>query len=117
MVTPDRQQWETAVTDKLGETIKATRMARGYTREQLSERTGVTERYIAAIENEGQIPRVQVLSALLHGLGLSADRIFYPDAEQTDPDLDQLVRLIQLCDVEDRKVVSAVVDALLDRKA
>lgn len=67
----------------------------------------MTERYIAAIENEGQIPRVTVLSALLHGLGLSADRIFYPDAEQEDPELDQLIRLIQLCDVEDRKVVSA----------
>lgn len=117
MVVLDRPQWETSITDKLGETLKAVRLARGYTREQLSERTGVTERYIAAIENEGQIPRVTVLSALLHGLGLSADRIFYPDAKQEDPELDQLVRLIQLCDVEDRKVVSAVVDALLDRKS
>lgn len=70
MVVLDRPQWETSITDKLGETLKAVRLARGYTREQLSERTGVTERYIAAIENEGQIPRVTVLSALLHGLGL-----------------------------------------------
>ena len=116
MVTLDHPQREISITDKLGETLKATRLARGYTREQLSERTGVTERYIAAIENEGQIPRVTVLSALLHGLELSADRIFYPDAEQEDPELDQLIRLIQLCDVEDRKVVSAVVDALLDRR-
>lgn len=116
MVTANHSQRFLHITDKLGEILKETRLALGYTREQLSERTGVTERYIAAIENEGQIPRVIVLNALLHGLGLSADRIFYPDAEQEDPDLDHLMRLIQLCDAEDRKVIAAVVDALLDRR-
>ncbi len=116
MATQNRSQREKHITDRLGEIMKATRLEHGYTREQLSERTGVNVRYIAAIENEGQIPRVRVLCDLLRGLGLSADKIFYPEQEQQDPDFDQLIRLIQLCDVEDRKVVPAVVNALVDRK-
>lgn len=113
----NRPQREKHITDNLGEIIKAARIDHGYTREQLSERSGVNVRYIAAIENEGQIPRVRILCDLLRGLGLSADRIFYPEQDQEDPDLDQLVRLIQLCDVKDRKVVSAVVNAIIDRNS
>jgi len=116
-VISEHPQREKHITDKLGEVLKAFRLKQGYTREQLSERTGVNVRYIAAIENEGQLPRIPILCDLIRGLGLSADRIFYPEREQEDPDLDQLIRLIQLCNEQDRKVVSAVVNALVDGKS
>ena len=56
--------------------MKSARESRGYTREQLSERSGVSERYIVAIENEGSILKIPVLNDLLRGLALSANFIF-----------------------------------------
>lgn len=67
------------ITDKLGERIRNAREERGYTRAQVSERSGISERYLIAIENEGNIPKVPVLNDLLHSLGLSADALFFPD--------------------------------------
>jgi len=107
---------EIHITDKLGDILKLTRLDHGYTREQISERAGISVRYLIAIENEGQVPSVRVLCNLLRALGLSSDSIFYPDMSNPDPETDQLVRLIHQCDERDRKVVLAVVNSLIDRK-
>ena len=64
------------ITDKLGERIRTAREERSYTRAQISERSGISERYLIAIENEGNIPKVPVLNDLLRSLGLSADALF-----------------------------------------
>lgn len=109
-----RKIFSVDITNKLGERLKAAREERGYTREQLSERSGVSERYIIAIENEGSIPKIPVLNDLLRGLGLSADFIFYHENDVTDPQLDQLIRLYYTCDVRDRKVIIALVNSLID---
>lgn len=116
MANNKRKIFSVDITNKLGERLKAAREERGYTREQLSERSGVSERYIIAIENEGSIPKIPVLNDLLRGLGLSADFIFYPENDVTDPQLDQLIRLYYTCDVRDRKVIIALVNSLIDSK-
>lgn len=78
MAKNKRKVFSVNITDKLGERMKSARESRGYTREQLSERSGVSERYIVAIENEGSIPKIPVLNDLLRGLALSANFIFLP---------------------------------------
>ena len=85
----------------------------GYTREQLSERVGISLRYLTAIENEKRRPSYDVLYRLLHNLGLSADSIFYPEKEP-DPEEEQLLRLLQQCTERDRKIVKGVIDTLID---
>lgn len=112
----NRKSFSMDITDTLGERLRTARETRGYTREQLSERSGVSERYIVAIENEGSIPRVPVLNDLLRGLGLSSDYIFYPENTLADPQLDQLIRLYHMCDMRERKVIIAVVNALIDSR-
>ena len=92
------------ITDKMGERIKTAREDRGYTRAQLSERSGISERYIIGIENEGSIPKVAVLNDLLRGLGLSADSIFYLELIASDPELEQVARLYLACDKRERKI-------------
>lgn len=116
MANNKRKIFSVDITNKLGERLKSAREERGYTREQLSERSGVSERYIIAIENEGSIPKIPVLNDLLRGLGLSADFIFYPENDVDDPQLDQLIRLYYTCDVRDRKVIIALVNSLIDSK-
>lgn len=116
MANNKRKIFSVDITDKLGERLKSAREEKGYTREQLSERSGVSERYIIAIENEGSVPKIPVLNDLLRGLGLSADFIFYPENDVDDPQLDQLIRLYRACDVRDRKVIMALVNSLIDSK-
>ena len=87
MAKNKRKVFSVNITDKLGERMKSARESRGYTREQLSERSGVSERYIVAIENEGSIPKIPVLNDLLRGLALSANFIFYPEQDIDDPQL------------------------------
>ena len=96
--------------------MKSARESRGYTREQLSERSGVSERYIVAIENEGSVPKIPVLNDLLRGLGLSANFIFYPEQDIDDPQLDHLIRLFYACDVRDCKVIVDVANSLIDNR-
>ncbi|SCH33597.1 HTH-type transcriptional regulator immR [uncultured Ruminococcus sp.] len=97
----------------LGHILKQARQKMGYTREQLSERVGISLRYLTAIENEQKRPSYDVLYRLLHNLGLSADSIFYPEKE-SDTEEKQLLRLLQQCSERDRKIVKSVIDALLD---
>ena len=104
------------ITDKLGERIRIAREERSYTRAQISERSGISERYLIAIENEGNIPKVPVLNDLLHSLGRSADALFYPDKTEDDSELDTLVRLFQICDARERKIVLSLLNSLIDSR-
>ena len=51
-----------------GRTLKDIRTKRGYTREQLAERVGISTRYLSAIENEQREPSYNVLYHLFHSL-------------------------------------------------
>lgn len=116
MAKNKRKVFSVNITDLLGERMKSARESRGYTREQLSERSGVSERYIVAIENEGNIPKIPVLNDLLRGLGVSADFIFYPEQEADNPQLDQLIRLYYACDARERQVILDLVNSLIDSR-
>ena len=45
----------------LGQIIKDARQAVGLTQDELAEQTGITTRYIMAIENESRQPSMKVL--------------------------------------------------------
>ncbi|HOG01770.1 MAG TPA: helix-turn-helix transcriptional regulator [Clostridia bacterium] len=103
-------------TDSLGVILKNEREAKNYSRELIADRVKISVRYLTAIENEGRKPSYKVLFRLIRSIGISADLIFYPEERNSDTDGAQLVRLIHQCDVRDRKVVLAVVEALLADK-
>lgn len=60
---------------KFGHILKEIRQKNGYTREQFSERIGISTRYLSAIENEQREPSYDVLYRIFHGLGISADTV------------------------------------------
>jgi len=104
-------------TNKLGEILKRARIGKDYSRDQLAGRAGISTRYLTAIENENRKPKFDVLYRLIRSLGISADCIFYPETAETENDCTQLVRLIQQCDMRDRRLVAALVDQMLDAEA
>ena len=102
--------------DKLGSIIKATRLNQKLTREQLSEKISISPRYLLSIENEKKKPSFEVLFNIIRALNISADLIFYPDAEIHNIDKEQLIGLINSCDDYEIKVALATVHAMREAK-
>ena len=102
--------------DRLGGVLKAARNEKGLTREQLAEIINITPRYLMSIENENKKPSYDVLFRLVRQLGISADTIFYPENQLVNTKVEQLVRLLYLCDDRDLNIVSATIKALLENK-
>ncbi len=102
--------------DMLGSILKTARKAKGLTREQLAEIINITPRYLMSIENENKKPSLDVLFRLVRELGISADTIFYPEIQHVDTKVEQLVRLLYLCDDRELKIATATIKALLDNK-
>lgn len=63
----------------LGQTIKAARTGKGWTRDDLAGMLSITPRYLVDIENEGQHPSLQVLYSLVTLFDISVDQFFFPD--------------------------------------
>lgn len=97
-----------------GQIIKDARQAAGLTQDDLAEQSGVTTRYIMAIENENRQPSMKVLFKLIRALKISADTIFYPEIQHADKKKEHLIHMIQLCDERETKVATATIRALLD---
>ena len=102
--------------DRIGGVLKAARKEKGLTREQLSEIINITPRYLMSIENENKKPSYDVLFRLVRQLGISADTIFYPENQHPDIKIEQLVRLLYLCDDRELNIASATIKALLENK-
>ena len=102
---------------EFGHILKAIRIKKGYTREQLSERASISTRYLSAIENEQREPSYDVLYRLFHSLGISADTVFYPGSDIADnSDAEQVKRLYMECSERDRLIIRAMLDTMLDNK-
>lgn len=57
---------------KFSETLKLVRKSRGYTQEQLAERSGIDYKYLQKLESKNpSSPTLQVLEKLALGLGIS----------------------------------------------
>jgi transcriptional regulator with XRE-family HTH domain len=102
--------------DILGNVIKTARKARGLTREQFAEIINITPRYLMSIENENKKPSYDVLFRLIRELGISADKIFYPEKPYEDTKFEQLIRLLRHCDNRELNIVTATINALLENK-
>ncbi len=99
---------------QFGSIIKNARLDYGLTQEQLSERAGITCRYLIAIENEGKIPKYSVIYRLIHELHISADCIFYPEQPQHDSERTQLTHILESCTERDIHIILCAVKAMLD---
>ena len=100
--------------DMLGAILKTAREKAGITVEALAENVGVTERYLYRIENEGKKPSYEVLYKLIRELSIPPDSIFYPEKPTNDSEMENLLRMLSLCDERSLQVVKATAKALID---
>lgn len=100
--------------DILGNVIKSAREKAGITVEALTEKIGITERYLYRIENEGKKPRYDVLYKLIRELSIDPDLIFYPEKLSKDSEIENLLRKLSSCDARSIQVVKATIQALID---
>jgi len=63
----------------IGQTIKAAREGKGWTREYVAELMDLAPRYIMSIENTGQHPSLQVFYELVTLFDISVDQYLFPD--------------------------------------
>lgn len=104
------------IIDNLGQMIKSARRTANMTQNELSERLGVSIRYVMALENERRQPSFEMLVKLIHTLALSPEQIFYPADAKTENEKEQLIRLLALCDEREFSVVVATARALVESK-
>ena len=67
----------------LGDTIRAARMKKGYTQEQLSEMLDITLVHLANIEGSRRKPSVPLLFEMMKILDFSVDALVFPEREQS----------------------------------
>ena len=99
----------------LGAVIKAARLNRDFTQEALAEKVGVGARHIMAIENEGSYPSYEVLYQIIRELNIPPDRIFYPEKNPANPQLEYLSHLLGQCGDRDINAITAFVESLLTK--
>ena len=100
--------------ETLGCIIKAARESAGITIEALANKVDITERYLYRIENEGKKPSFDVLPKLVRELNISADLIFYPEKPSKDSEVENLLRMLSVCDERSLEVVKATAKALIN---
>ena len=93
---------------------QAARVKSDLTVEELTDRVGITERYLYRIENEGKVPTFEVLKKIVRELAIDGNLIFYPEKQVKDSEVEDLVRMLYSCDDRSLKIIRATVKAALE---
>ena len=97
-----------------GAVIKSARQGADVTMDKLSERVGITERYLYRIENEGQKPSYDILYKLIRETAMDPRMIFYPELAEMDDEVGELIRMLCSCDRRSLEVIKVTIRALID---
>lgn len=104
------------VSERIGRILRENREAQGLTRQQLSEKSTVSDRQISAIELGEKGPSMNSLELLLRSLGLSADQIFYPELSEADPLMTQITHLAVSCTQQQKRMIIGFIHMLTEEK-
>lgn len=98
----------------LGNDIKQARNALGLTRKDLAEKVDIDPRYLANIENSGDIPSVPVLYGLVRICKLPVERYFSPEAEIKDSEQRQrTTHKLRLCPEQYLSIIEGAIDGAI----
>ncbi len=89
---------------KIGVILKAARENKRMTQTALAKAIGVSSRTIMDIENDKRLPTFDVLTDIIHALGLPSDYIFWPEQTAYEPEDEQLLRALRAICVRDKRV-------------
>ncbi len=101
---------------QLGPILKSIRKEKGYSREKFAERIGITPRHLTAIENEERKPSCETFYAIIHSLGVSADRFLFPENLNNNDEAEEIKNLYMQCSERDKKIIHNIINTMLDNK-
>ncbi|HHV12554.1 MAG TPA: helix-turn-helix transcriptional regulator [Clostridiales bacterium] len=99
----------------LGAAIKAARLEKRITQEQLAEIIEVAPSHIKQIEAGTRNPSIEVLYKLAQALNFSVDDVFFPGRKSDQELLYKIERSLQDCSVHELRVVYSTITALKDK--
>ena len=98
---------------ELGFRLKKARLDQKLTYDELSEKSGVSSRYIKEIENHGNVPSLEKLGQLIRALHISAEPFFYPAVPSDNLDYKRLLVYLSECSADQITTILALVEAYL----
>ena len=98
---------------ELGFRLKKARLDQKLTYDELSEKSGVSSRYIKEIENHGNVPSLEKLGQLIRALHISADPFFYPAVPSDNLVYQRLLVYLSECSADQITTILALVEAYL----
>ena len=102
--------------DSFGRTLRRGRKKYGYSQELIAERAGISQRYLAAIENDKRRPSLKVLVKVVNSIGASFDEILGTSYIEVSETAVRISRLISQCGQRDQELVLTLVDQMLNKK-
>ena len=99
----------------LGDRIGAARTNSGLTQQQLADQCHRGLRHIQNIESGLANPSYEVLSDIIHRLGISADVLFFPDIEKQEKEVRHLLNKFAACTEDERQILLNTLDCLAEQ--
>lgn len=103
-------------TNFTGNLIKEARENYKYTTGECAEKLGISTRYLQKIENEGNLPSYGTLRNIVQLFSMDANYLFYDNYNKDDFLRSNVIQKIKLYDDYELNVISATLNALLDKK-
>ena len=103
-------------TNFTGNLIKEARENYKYTTEECAEKLRISTRYLQKMENEGNLPSYGTLRNIVQLFSMDANYLFYDNYNKDDFLRRNVIQKIKLCDDYELNVISATLNALLDKK-
>lgn len=101
--------------NRVGEIIRSNRLRSNLTIEGLASKIGISNRYLTYIENEGKIPKHDILRKIVITLSIDANHFFY-DVISDNPKVIFVIKKLQNCTEDEIDVVIATLNALTNNK-
>ena len=96
----------------IGQRIKAKRIEKGFTQEQLSEMVSIGPSHMSHIESGSTVPSFEVFVSILNALSCSADELLCRETTAAKPILNSwLSELVADCDHTETKILTDILIA------
>ena len=96
----------------IGQRIKAKRIEKGFTQEQLSELVDIGPSHMSHIESGSTVPSFEVFISILNALNCSADELLCRETAAAKPLLNSwLSDLVADCDNTETKILTDIIIA------
>lgn len=96
-----------------GKAIKAARIRAELTIDELADKTGLTSRFLSAIENEGKSTSVKTLITIISVLNISIDEIVYSHSNEKNSQRRFIDAMLDELDDSSLQIAEALIQTLV----